>query len=81
MLRHLFKTGNSVVVSLPKEILEELHLADGGTVSLDFERENQRIIITPVSEPLVDAGVDAEFALQVKEFIEKYRPALEELSR
>jgi antitoxin MazE len=81
MLRRLFKTGNSVVLSLPKEMLESLGLADGENVSLELDRQQRRLIITPTEKPLAIAGVDQDFARQVNEFIEHYRPALEELAK
>jgi len=81
MERRLFKTGNSVVISLPKEILDGLGLADGENVSLEFDRQKKRVILTPVQKPLAVAGVDENFAHQVNEFIEQYRPALEELAK
>lgn len=81
MERRLFKTGNSVVISLPKEILDGLGLADGENVSLEFDRQKKRVILTPVEKPLAVAGVDENFAHQVNEFIEHYRPALEELAK
>lgn len=81
MERRLFKTGNSVVISLPKEILDGLGLADGENVSLEFDRQKKRVILTPVEKPLAVAGVDENFAHQVNEFIEQYRPALEELAK
>ena len=81
MLRKVFRTGNSVVVSLPRDALELLGIREGADVSLDLDRENRQIVITPVEEPLANAGVDEAFAQQVAEFIEQYRPALEALSR
>lgn len=81
MERRLFKTGNSVVISLPKEILDGLGLADGENVSLEFDRQKKRVILTPVEKPPAVAGVDENFAQQVNEFIEQYRPALEELAK
>jgi antitoxin MazE len=81
MERRLFKTGNSVVISLPKEILDGLNLADGQNVSLELDRQKKRVILTPVEKPMAAAGVNEEFARQVNEFIEQYRPALEELAR
>lgn len=70
MERRLFKTGNSVVISLPKEILDGLGLADGENVSLELDRQKNRVIITPVEKPLAVAGVDENFVHQVNEFIE-----------
>lgn len=81
MIRRLFKTGNSVVLSLPKEMLEGLGIASGQDVSLELDRQQRRLIIIPVPKPLAVAGVDEHFARQVDEFIEQYRPALEELAK
>lgn len=81
MERRLFKTGNSIVISLPKEILDGLGLADGENVSLELDRQKKRVILTPVEKPQAVAGVDENFAHQVNEFIEQYRPALEELAK
>ncbi len=77
--RKIFRTGNSMVVSLPRESLEVLNLKEGAPVSIGLDQENQRIIITPAAAEL--AGVDREFARQITEFVEQYRPALEALAR
>lgn len=81
MTRKIFKTGNSLVVSLPPEILEPLDIREGSQVEIAYDREHQRIIINPVLGELAEAGVDQEFAQQVDDFIDKYRPALEELAK
>ena len=81
MYQHLLKTGNSVVLSLPEEILDGLGIKEGDHVDLEFDRAQRRVIITPVEKLPVVAGVDEEFARQVSEFIRQYRPALEELAR
>jgi len=79
MARKVFKTGNSMVVSLPRESLEFLNLGEGSEVSVELDKERGEIIITPASRAL--PGVDQEFGRQVAEFIEQYRPALEALSK
>ena len=81
MIRRLFKTGNSIVISLPKDILDDLGIKDGENVNLELDREKRRVIITPVEKPIVIAGVNEDFARQVDEFIQQYRLALEELSK
>ena len=81
MLRKIFKTGNSVVVSLPKNALEYLNMAEGTEVNVELDREKRQIVITPAKPPLAIEGIDPEFAHQVAEFIEQYRPALEELAK
>ncbi len=81
MLRKVFKTGNSVVVSLPKEALDYLGLREGVDVAVELDRDHRQITITPVEAPLAIAGIDETFARQVAEFIEEYRPALESLAK
>ena len=72
-------TGNSIVVSLPRDSLDFLGLAEGSEVSVELDRERRQVIITPVEAGL--PGVDETFARQVSDFIEQYRPALEALAR
>ena len=79
MMRKIFRTGNSMVVSLPKEMLVALKLAEGEEVSVELDAEAGRIVIA--SAPADAEGVDAAFAAQVADFIEQYRPALEALAR
>ena len=81
MLRKVFRAGNSMVISLPREALEFLDIREGADVSLELDRERHQIVINPVKMPASVAGVDEEFANQVAEFIEQYRPALEKLAK
>ncbi|MEN4040936.1 MAG: AbrB/MazE/SpoVT family DNA-binding domain-containing protein [Anaerolineaceae bacterium] len=81
MIRRLFKTGNSIVISLPKEVLDDLGMKDGERVNLELDREQRRVIITPMEKPNAIAGINEDFARQVDDFIQQYRLALEELAR
>ena len=81
MIRRLFKTGNSVVLSLPKEVLADLGIKEGESVNLELDYEQHRVIITAAEKPIAIAGVNEEFARQVDEFIHQYRPALDELAK
>lgn len=78
-MARIFRAGNSMVVSLPREIMKSLGLGEGSSVSVRLDPQNRRIIVTPEREDL--QGVNEEFARQVKEFIDEYRPALEALAR
>ncbi len=78
MRRKLFKSGNSIVLSLPRAFLQVLSLEDGSEVSVSLDRERGAIIVAPPARAL--PGVDTEFARQVAQFIEEYRPALEALA-
>jgi hypothetical protein len=62
-------------------MLELLGISEGAKVSVNLDRENRRIIISPARQSLVILGVDEAFAQQVAEFVEQYRPALEALSK
>ena len=80
MLRKIFRTGNSMVVSIPKDILDQLELSEGQDVSVEFHSEQRQIVISPVEKSLA-AGIDETFARQVDDFIKQYRPALEALAK
>jgi antitoxin MazE len=80
MHRKVFKTGNSLVVSLPKDLLDSLGMQDGTDVSVELDRKNRQILIRPTELPL-EGDLSQEFARQVNEFIDQYRPALEALSK
>lgn len=79
MVRKLFRTGNSLVVALPKEAISLLGLEEGSELNVEVDVDARRVLLSPV-EPSV-AGIDVEFARQLDEFITRYRPALEALAR
>ena len=79
MTRKVFRAGNSLVVSLPREAIEVLGLREGSEVDLAVDSEESRVVITP--RAFAVPGVDEKFARQVHEFIEEYRTALEHLAR
>jgi antitoxin MazE len=81
MLRKVFRAGNSLVVSLPRETQEFLNIQPGSEIQIDLDKENNQVTIKSVEIPLAISGVDDKFASQVAEFIEQYRSALEELSK
>jgi len=80
MRRKLFRTGNSIVISIPKDILDKLNLSEGESVSVELDSKQRQIVISPVEKPLV-VDVNEAFARQVDEFIKEYRPALEALAK
>lgn len=63
VLRKIFRTGNSTVVSLPKEVLDYLGIMEGAEVSIELDQDERRIIIAPVHE--VISGVDEDFTIDV----------------
>lgn len=79
MARKVFRAGNSLVVSLPKDAIELLEVGEGSEVYVEVDRKEKRVIIMP-SKTVIE-GIDEAFARQVDEFIEQYRPALEALAK
>ena len=80
MIRKIFRAGNSMVVSIPKDILDELQLSEGEDVSVELASQQRQIVISPVQKA-IPTGIDEAFARQVDDFIEKYRPALDALAK
>ena len=81
MQRKVFKTGNSLVVSIPKDAIEEMQISEGTVVSVYYDRVTSKLIVEPVDTDQAVEGINEEFAQQVSEFIEQYKPALDELAR
>lgn len=77
-MRRIFRSGNSLVVALPAEVLSRFKLKEGSGVSVEVDEEHGGILVSPAEPEL--AGVDAEFGRQLDAFIERYRPALERLA-
>lgn len=77
MIRSVFKSGNSLVVALPGQLLDELHLKDGSEVDVALNKNGSAIEISPVDKPVISP----DFAQKVDDFIQTYRPALEALSQ
>ena len=81
MIKRLFKTGNSVVLSLPREMLESLGVKNGESVNLELDPKRRRLIVSPLKKDQTMRGLDEDFVHQVNDFIEKYKPALDELAK
>jgi antitoxin component of MazEF toxin-antitoxin module len=75
----LFRSGSSLVVSLPAEILDALNLTEGSEVDIALASSRDAIVVSPTLRPIGE--VSPEFDARVNAFIEAYRPALEALSQ
>ena len=79
MGRKIYRTGNSLVVTLPKDALDQLRMSEGTEVNIKINEKEGVLVISPAEDSL--DGVDEVFAKQVGRFIEEYYVALEELAR
>ena len=78
MARKIFRAGNSAVVSISRDALEAVGLDLGDEVTVVADAEERRIVIAPAREL---PGVRGDFLERVDRFIERYRPALEQLAK
>lgn len=77
LTQKLYKNGNSVAVTIPKEYLKELDLRDGSQVIV--KTRGKELVVAPKAKATAP-GVDQKFAQMVDEFINDHEDVLQELS-
>lgn len=77
LTQKLYRNGNSVAVTIPKEYLEELNLRDGSIVVV--KTSGKQLVVAPKNKS-VSSTVDQKFAKMVDEFINDHEDVLQELS-
>lgn len=77
LTQRLYKNGNSVAVTIPKEYLEELNLQAGTAVIV--KKKGDELIITSKDKHLA-SDVDSKFAKMVDEFVNDHRDVLQQLA-
>lgn len=75
MIQKVLKVGSSAAVTIPKKSLEELGLKIGDQVTVRIDKNRKSVIVEPT------VVVDKELMEWTNGFIERYRPALEELAK
>jgi len=73
----LYKNGNSIAVTIPKEYLKEYNMRDGTEVVVE---NRDGVLINPKKQKVV-ASVDPKFARMVDEFINDHEDVLAELAK
>lgn len=76
MTQKVLKVGSSAAVTIPKKSLEELGLKIGDRVVVKIDKKRRVVSVEPVGRQPSD-----ELMEWTKKFIERYRPALEALSK
>lgn len=77
LTQKLYRNGNSVAVTIPKEYLKELNLKAGAEVVVS--RKNDSLNISPAHKNLA-SDVDLKFAKMVDEFISEHKDVLLKLA-
>lgn len=78
-VRKVFKAGNSLVVSLPIEMLKSLGLRDGAHVTVEINREKQELILKPVITK--KNNMSLEFVRTVDKLFMDYEYVLRRLAK
>lgn len=81
LTQKLYKTGNSVAVTIPKEYLNNLHLRDGSEVIVEQDPEAGVITISRKRSTKPVSKLSPEFLKWLDSFNKKYGPALKELAK
>ena len=77
----LYKNGNSVAVTIPKEYLKQLNLRDGSEVVVEQDPEAGVILISRKNGEKRSSRISPEFLIWLDSFNKKYATALKELAR
>ena len=78
-MQNIFKMGDSLVISLPEEVVAQLSWQEGDEVSFSVDATGGRLIVKPTHSAITE--IDQTFAKQIDEFVEKYGSALEALAK
>ncbi len=78
LTQKLYKNGNSLVVTIPKEVLKELNIRDGSLV--EIHKHSEGVLISPAKKS-GSKGVDVKFMQMVEEFLDEHEDVLKELSK
>lgn len=81
IIQKVFKTGNSLVITIPRESLAELKLKEGSEVFVDTDPHSQAITILPRAKKTHRSAITPEFLKWLESFNKQYGPALKELAR
>jgi antitoxin component of MazEF toxin-antitoxin module len=78
--RKLFRTGNSLTVTLPPVLAAELRLKAGDMVEIEVDREHDGLLVRRRGRaPEDQAPISPEFAAWVDGFVDRYEDALRKL--
>lgn len=78
MLQKIFKTGNCLVVPLPKGKIQTIGLQEGSEVSVTIDEDLGQIVLKPIRPQMTSANI--EFAQELNDFIAHYGSTLEVLA-
>ncbi len=81
LAQKLYKNGNSVAVTIPKEYLNNLNLRDGSKVIVEQDQEAGTITIYRKKNTKPVSKISPKFLKWLDSFNKQYGPALKELAK
>lgn len=81
LTQKLYKSGNSVAVTIPKEFLHDLNLKEGSEVIVEKDPEAGLITISRKNGVKPVSKLSPAFLKWLDSFNKKYGPALRELAK
>ena len=78
MVQKVIKIGKSTGITIPKNILEEMHLKAGDQVTVEYDKGKTSLVVKPENQSTARQKRIAELT---SDFIERYRKDLEELAK
>ncbi len=74
----LYKNGNSVAVTIPRQYLEELNLKEGSEVVVEKQGKELRILS---KKQKLAPSVDTKFMKMIDEFVADHEDVLQQLAK
>lgn len=78
LTQKLYKNGNSVAVTIPKDYLTSLGLSEGSQVTV--RQKGKELVVAP-KKSIKSGGVNAKFMKMVDEFMNEHEDVLEQLAK
>lgn len=73
----LYRNGNSVAITIPKQLLEEMNFKEGSEV--EIAKKGNDLVVK--QKPNLASDVDAKFMQMVEEFADEHDDVLRELAK
>lgn len=77
----LYEAGNSLVITIPKEIVRKQNLKPGTRVTVTPSADNRLTIEIPLAKPVKKAASEKEFQTWLAKTLEEDSEILDELAK
>jgi putative addiction module antidote len=81
MTRKIIKTGSSLAVTLPREVVEAFKLKSGDEVDVSVHPQTGAIVVRPGMVYIDGGNVTKSFEAKARQIMRRYDKAFERLSK